>query len=316
MYNTYKWLIILNGDYMLVIDYSVIKDNMINLKGKNKLILSLKNDAYGFKIDKIVGIADKLGINEFMVLNILDAIKIRKISNEYKIIMAGPILLTRDEYLNYNILPTVTTIEEYIFCRTNKIPFYIKIKSSMNRFGLELRKNMLKDNLAIGCYIYAAKRDQNIINNIEYYDSIIKPYNKDFHFGGGILSGINGKLRVGALLYKGCRSFYAYILKVGYLKKGDSLGYNLAYIADRNHFYAILDVGYYNGIKKDFKGYVYREGKRYNVIGVVCMNNTFIYADSDFYPGEMVEFFGSNINEDIFLAYNDNSLYESFFSIK
>ena len=80
--------------------------------------------------------------------------------------------------------------------------------------------------------------------------------------------------------------------------------------------YAVIDVGYYNGLPRNFKYRVFYNGKYYNSLGILCMNHMFIEADDNFIIDDYVEIIGDNCN--ILDIVNDNnySLYELLLNLK
>ncbi|MBQ3253333.1 MAG: alanine racemase [Acholeplasmatales bacterium] len=299
---------------MLFIDYYEIEKELLNIKKTNDIVLVLKNDAYGFGIDKMLKIANKLGINEFVVNDIYEGILINRKGN--KVILLAPLNKSFD-YKNLNIYPTAQSIEDIIYLEDNNIDYYLKIKTTMNRFGTQYNNQLLTNKHLKGIYMHLPKINNEDLYSHKYIQKQAFIKGLDFHVGGSILIDHTiSKIRLAGSLYKNARSFYGHVLDIKLIHKGERIGYESLYEAPCDHLYAILDVGYYNGINRYFSGRVYANNNFYDVIGLVCMNHTFIRVDSSVIRGQLVEFFGKNIKIDEFLAKNNMTLYESYFAIK
>lgn len=109
------------------------------------------------------------------------------------------------------------------------------------------------------------------------------------------------------------------ISQIHYLKKGDSIGYNRAFIADRDVVSATLPIGHADGISRALGngvGYVTISGKKAPIIGNVCMDMLMIdVTDIDCEEGNEVEFFGINTNAETFAQKTNSISYEVLTSI-
>ena len=71
------------------IDYKKIKDNILSLSKSDYLVV--KSNAYGFGFKKVVDIAYKLGMKKFCILDLKDAIYLRKKYPDVIILLLGPL---------------------------------------------------------------------------------------------------------------------------------------------------------------------------------------------------------------------------------
>lgn len=86
------------------------------------------------------------------------------------------------------------------------------------------------------------------------------------------------------------------ILQLKKVKKGEWFGYNASYTADEDIILAILPIGYNNGIGHANHGRrVVINGKKYPVIGEVCMNMTAVKVDSSVKLSDEVTVLGDGI---------------------
>ncbi|MGM9969258.1 MAG: alanine racemase C-terminal domain-containing protein [Anaeroplasma sp.] len=299
---------------MLLIDYYQIR---VNIRKYKNAIIVLKNNAYGFGLEKIINICLSENVSRFAVLDLEEAIKIRKINSLCEIILLGIPNHFSNILIKYNITPTALNTNDINYFLQNNIDYYIKVNSNMNRFGFEeFKHNMINKNLK-GIYSHFPCYNDNTIEILNKLEKIKNVYHISVNVGGSFL--INKTkldLRIGGAIYENSRKMYARILKINKIKKGEPLGYESSYIASYDHLYAILDIGYFNGIRREFNGYVSFHNKKYKVIGLVCMNHMFTMADKSMKEGNYVEIFGNEIKEDLFLECNHMSKYESYLMIK
>ncbi len=70
-------------------------------------------------------------------------------------------------------------------------------------------------------------------------------------------------------------SLKSIISQIQYIKKGDSIGYNRAFIADKNTTLAVIPLGHADGISRQYgngNGFVFINDKKAPIIGNVCMD--------------------------------------------
>ena len=91
------------------------------------------------------------------------------------------------------------------------------------------------------------------------------------------------------------------ILQLKKVNKGEWFGYNASYTADEDIILAILPVGYNNGIGHANHGRrVVINGKKYPVVGEMCMNMTAIKVDSSVKIDDEVTLLGDGITVGMF----------------
>ena len=104
------------------------------------------------------------------------------------------------------------------------------------------------------------------------------------------------------------------ISQIHHLKKGDSVGYNRAFIAEKPTKTATLPIGYADGIKRDYgngKVGVFINGKYAPVIGNICMDMIMIdVTDIDCKEGDEVIVFGGPQHATEFAAAGNTISYE------
>lgn len=93
---------------------------------------------------------------------------------------------------------------------------------------------------------------------------------------------------------------YASVSQVKSVKKGESVGYGLSYIAPSERTIAVLSLGYADGFRRSLsngQGRVFVNSNYYPVLGKVCMDMTMVdITGSEIKEGDRVEIMGPNIS--------------------
>lgn len=92
----------------------------------------------------------------------------------------------------------------------------------------------------------------------------------------------------------------ATVSQVKQVEAGESVGYGRSFVADYTMSIAVVSIGYADGFRRSLSngvGEVSIRGKRYPVVGRVCMDMVMIdVTDSDVQEGDKVEVFGQTIS--------------------
>ncbi len=89
-------------------------------------------------------------------------------------------------------------------------------------------------------------------------------------------------VRAGLTAYKGAMRVCSEIIALREVKKGETVGYDGAYVAGRDTRIGIIAGGYYDGIMRAYSGAeVIVGGKKARIVGNICMDVTFIELGSD-----------------------------------
>lgn len=89
-------------------------------------------------------------------------------------------------------------------------------------------------------------------------------------------------------------SLYTEVMSLRKIEKGDFVGYGAKYIAKEDMLVATLPIGYADGMDASFKDVVIN-GKKYPIIGEICMDMTSIAVDETVKLHDKVEIFGDTI---------------------
>ncbi len=95
-------------------------------------------------------------------------------------------------------------------------------------------------------------------------------------------------------------SLKATVSQLKFLKQGDTLGYGRSYTAPEDQHIAVISIGYADGFRRSLSngaGEVAIEGKRYPVVGKVCMDMAMVNVSEGLVQeGAEVEVFGQHIS--------------------
>ena len=293
----------------------MIKQNLEKIPLNSLLVL--KDNAYGCDMKRVLDIAYKLGFRFFCVLKPFDASYIVSSYLDTKVLILGKEKMAS---LSKRIFLTVENEDDYQFCRHYNMPFHFKLKSKMNRFGLDLNPKMIEDDLCSGIYAHVGYYNKNKINEeLKAFSKITKNINhKLIHIGGSHLKEYSKKipLRVGMSIYDNAVEIKGKIVKCFMLRKNEAIGYNDSYIAKKDIKVGIVDVGYNSGLTSYLHHWVYIKGDFYQMIGTKCMDFSFIQINDKIKEGDEVELLGPHLRIDSLEKKENKSRYELYVNLK
>ena len=124
-------------------------------------------------------------------------------------------------------------------------------------------------------------------------------------------------LRCGLALYgygsknlKPILSIKAKIIFVGNAKKGEPIGYGTNHIAKQNTNYAVLAIGYADGLPRSYakNGYVLICNQKAKICANICMNMTIVNVNNiDARVGDYATIMDENLNAEV-IAKNSNTI--------
>lgn len=301
---------------MKIIREEIIEQNINRIKQFNDVILVLKDQAYGFGLERVVKLALKQGLRFFAVRSIEEAETIASITKEANILIIGKVERNILKLSNPQFIMTINDFSDYLFCKEYSIRAHLAIDVGMNRFGMKSGYlAMINDPLIEAIYTHVYAKDV-VDEKIELIESIATRYHKKYHIGGSMVFGhTNAMIRVGRLAYENALILEGKILLLKTIEKNETVGYDGSYIAKERKIIAVCNIGYVNGLYLYYHGCVMIRQKRYPVIGRCCMDQCFVLVDEMVEEGDSVEFFGESISEDYFCYHNHMSKYELFLQI-
>ncbi|MFP4286552.1 MAG: alanine racemase [Candidatus Izemoplasmataceae bacterium] len=317
-----------------IINLNHIYDNYIHATSTSnkKIIPVVKADAYGHGLKEVVSFLIKKGINYFAVSLIEEALEIRALNKEVDILVMGVVdefmfKVLSDQHLTFTI--HTYKIKDALVKSDLNLKCHIKFDSGMHRLGLTKTDEVYdlmqalkhKDNINIeGIYTHFATADsdityyqkqlrlfQSLIHNLPYDVKMIHASNSSstLKYEHAITETTHSRL--GISLYglsldedqshlKPAFKLITQVVEIKALKKNDYLGYGITYQAFEDEIIAILPLGYADGlIRKNQGGYVEINGNKYEIVGRVCMDQTFVKIDANVNIGDEVIIMGSNL---------------------
>ena len=313
----------------LILDASALTNNFLKLNAHfcGKVICVLKADAYGHGLKASAKILYSAGARRFAVANIDEAVALRKTVASYdaKIISLGYIpdkrLFAAEKYAV--CVPILS--EEY--CDTllrsgRKLDCYLQIDSGMNRLGVDHRDVGTIDGVLLKVrdsgrlkLSFAATHFSDGEN-----ETITDTQSKRFFkaVGGRIpdislrasaagYSEVEDYPRIGLGLYgygrlasrlglKKPLSLRSRIVRIKRVEKGETVGYNAVFTAERQMLTGTFPLGYADGIMRGYVGgNVFVNGRKCPILAV-CMDMTMIGLTGDEKCGDEVVVFSDEGN--------------------
>lgn len=293
-----------------IIDSKALIDNIEKFKSK-KICAMVKSNAYGHGLKEIVKIADDY-VDYFGVVNLEEALAVRKLSDKPILICAKTFDFKKCKKNDIEVMvDNEEDLLEAIRCK-NKI--HLKINCGMNRFGckskLELVQiNKILENLSVELkYIYThfansenarkTKKDYEQFLKLRSYISQSAPH----CLGGSKIFDYDfdcEMIRLGIAMYgygqnvRPVEKITSFVSKVFFAKKGEKIGYSGDYKVTRDGYFAIVPVGYGDGLRRCLSGgfCVKIKNKEYPCVGRICMDAFFVKIDDTIKIGDEVVIF-------------------------
>ena len=296
------------NDY--IIDKSKLLNNIKRIKRyigrQTKFCAVVKADAYGLGVKNVCPIiADE--VDYYAVVSVKEAMELRSIDSSKPILILGFANLELIDWCaKNNVEITISSMEEvqYVakYC-TKTINVHIKLNTGMNRYGIKsvmklrqlLREIKKTDNInVVGVYTHFATKLENldfIDKQYTLFEKMLKEIkNKNLivHCANSFVSTTDklklcNMVRVGFSMYsnhyerlgiENVLTIKARITSVGYVQRGESVGYDRSYVATSRKKIGIVSMGYADGfarnLSNNFK--VLINGQFASVVGKVCMD--------------------------------------------
>jgi len=309
--------------------------NIESLLNNKKVIPVVKANAYGHGVIEVVDYLTKKKINYFAVSLLEEALELRNEFSDIEILVMG---VLQKEYFQIaadnKITITISNFDQMIELDKLNVPLtvHLKIDTGMNRLGVKSNKeiikafSILKDNKFInleGIYTHFSTADMNK----EYYDKQVKRFvevtellNYDFKMihmsNSSSMIKYEGEIdftthtRLGISLYgltldketkflKNTYRLISHITDIKMLEPGEKVGYGATYTAQEKEIIGILPIGYADGfIRQNQGGDVEINGKRYPIVGRICMDQMFVKIDNTITKKDDIILFGGLVSID------------------
>jgi len=282
--------------------------------GDTKVMGVIKANAYGHGAVPIAKALSITNIYGFCVALIKEIIELRESEITKPILHLGKFTAESLPIFNYNTICTINSlddlasIQKYFSNTGKKISAHVKFDTGMGRMGFHyshakdvLAKIKQSNGILLeGVYSHFSNAEEVDSTFMELqrtrFDEIIEIANLIFqnltyHISnsGGIFTNSQNHynmVRPGITLYgvtpfgtphedlRPVMHFKAPVVLIKNIAKGESVGYNQTFIADKDFDMAIIQAGYGDGVPTDFSnsGSVVWNGKKLPIIGKVSMD--------------------------------------------
>ena len=273
---------------ILYVDLNSLEANFNFLKSKLpsgvKTIAVVKAFAYGLGDVEMSKHLEKLGVHAFWVADFEEGVQLRKKGISKAIIVANPGYKSIDTIIKYQLEPVIFNhklLDLYANCK-EKVSIHLKFNTGMNRYGfketdvksiIEILKNNPQLNLDSVCSHLSSSNDPNqddfSAKQIERFEDICKilEHSLAIHIpshimnsNGAIRFGVDAKewIRLGIALYGGLGhpnlkqifSLKSVISQTRFIKKGQRVGYQNSFVADKDMHIGVVPVGYADGLNR------------------------------------------------------------------
>ncbi len=291
------------------INLNNLEHNIKHIKSQNENVCAVvKANAYGHGIKNIVPHINDF-VSYFAVNSMEEAKCVRKFSKKPILVLCGFEQKDITYAINNNIEFVVfcknqlLTLQKYARKHKKTINIHVKFNTGMNRLGFcptqndinELKTLLKSENRVKLCGICThfgggnnervSSQAQKFENIISQFPSSITNHSKSSSYIKNKKLSENEMLRTGLLIYgygdknvKPILTIKAKIIFIGKALKGDYIGYGTNFKINKDITYAVLGIGYYDGLPRCYakNGYVLIDGKKAKICGNICMNMTIV----------------------------------------
>lgn len=320
---------------MINLDNLKYNVELVHEKVRKPLMAVIKANAYGHGYKEVASFLKDIDyIEMFAVATLPEAIELRELGIKKGILILGAIPTSKEDIdlaIQYDIALTMVSVDYLkllndIIEPGKTLRVHIKLDTGMHRIGL-----MTKEELAIllrmidpekfnveGIFTHFATADGDDEEYQKQYDKfydMIGNYRfKYIHCcnSAAMLYHHDDRSNIGRLgitmygcspagyedePFKQVMSLYTKVSMIKTIQPGDKVGYGLTYTAKEKEVIATLPIGYADGlIRKNQGRKVYINGKYFEIVGRVCMDQMMVRVDESVKIGDRVEIFGDHIS--------------------
>ena len=322
---------------ILTINLKSISENWIYLKSRisRNCICGavVKANAYGLGAKTISKKLYESGCNDFLVATLEEGANLREaLGNKSNIIvMHEHINRNENEFLNYNLIPTLNTFEQiklwntFLRKKNKRIESIIQVDTGMSRLGVSINEitsfiessnsRSIINPLFLMSHLACAGTPENELNKrqLKKFSSVLHKFKKRFPSTKGTIANSAGILlghdwhfdmvRTGAALYginpvpkeknslKQAVELRARILQIRQVDSKESVGYGATIEVNKNAKLATVSLGYANGFHRSLSN-----------IGKAHINGIEIKI-AGILSMDLITFDVSNVPEDILEKY-------------
>ncbi len=302
---------------ILFVDLKALEHNYFYLKSKlnsdTEIIAVVKAFAYGHGDIVVAKKLEALGVHAFWVADFEEGVTLRKSGINKPIIIANPGVKSYSEIIEFDLQPVIYNFRllELYGENSSPISIHIKFNSGMNRYGFSLDevdliakklKNYPHLNVNSICtHLSAAddnRQDKFTHSQFQKFELITSKFSEKTGIktkrhvlnSAGVLRFSNHQkeiVRLGIGLYgigednnlKPIAKLQSNIAQIRNLQKGEKIGYDAAFIANKEMIIGIVPLGYADGINRklgDENGHVVIGKQTAKIIGKISMDSMLI----------------------------------------
>ena len=326
------------NETILHIDLTKLEQNFNYFKSilnpETQIIAVVKAFAYGHGDIKISKKLEKLGIYALWVSDFEEGVALRLAGIKSKIIVANPGIKSYNEIIKHKLDVVIYNQKLLdLYCSKNdNVNIHIKFNTGMNRYGFDANEvcsitNKINNNshlklLSVCSHLAASSNKEKkefTLSQIKLFQEIIFDFKtkskQEFYThllnSNGVLNFNEHQMkmvRIGIGLYGSNKdenltqisSLKSVITQIREVRKGNFIGYNNTFKAERDMKIAIIPVGYADGLNRQFSnavGSVFIKKAKCKIIGKISMDSFAIDISSiSAELGDEVEIFGENLH--------------------
>ncbi len=207
-------------------------------------------------------------VSSFAVANVFEGIRLRQIGIKKPILALSFCKSESELCKKYDISVSISLPQNYV----KGLKYHIAIDSGMNRSGMKTKEHLHslleimqpRDIEGVYSHIFSANDilTNSQIDKFSDFANCVKLYNSDVltHIFATNYKNYQGDLktdmvRLGIGLYDNAVGVTSEIMQIKDIKKGESIGYDGEFIANKSLKVALCSGGYYDGIIRRFTGH-------------------------------------------------------------
>ncbi|CVH76787.1 Alanine racemase [Clostridiales bacterium CHKCI006] len=317
------------------VDLDALRRNIayIHQIAKKPIMAIVKANAYGHGAVEIAKAASSMDeIQMFGVATLGEGIELRNHGITKEILVIGSsrpedMMIASQRNISISVY-SMDDLEKVLSAHFEKpLKVHIKIDTGMNRIGFKGKADfeealarlqahpLIQVEGAFTHYGAAEEENDTYQHQFETFQSIVAGHQfKYLHAANtaGALyhhEDLTNLVRVGIALYgiepngsddtplEQVMSLYTRVVMTKKICAGEHVGYGFTYQAKQDEYLATVPIGYADGIiRKNQNREVYINGRYYQIVGRICMDQMMIRVDENVQVGNLVEIFGPHIS--------------------
>lgn len=260
---------------------------------KSRIILVVKANAYGVGFEAVQEV--KTLVDGFAVARAIEGVRMRRLGFSEDILVLSYDDSQLGLTLDNGLIPSVSYINQLSHLEKSRAEqCHIAVDTGMSRHGIKGLDTLLqmvdiaKTVQISGLFTHVFNNGMaNVLRQAEIFDtyqyrlgSLIGNSFVSHVSATGAMETLSGRydaVRLGIGAYRDANYIVSNVIGLKKVLKGESVGYDGAFIADNDMTVAIVEGGYADGIPRRFSGHkILINGDFCRVIGNICMDVTIV----------------------------------------